>query len=217
MLRGSLPRAKLTVKIPGDTWIGDVSTAHPDAVFRVIAALAGDERGVGVVEIEADHNDKILEEMREHPSTTGVDVLQDENGTALVQFHTKDPLLLFAAYRGGVPVEMPFEIQDGKGSWELSASHGTLSRLGEQLREFGIDFTVDYVQEIGFHQLLTDKQQELVLKAVEMGYYDTPRTCSLSELSDEVGLAKSTCSETLHRAEEKIVKEYISSTRQTFQ
>lgn len=212
-----MPRAKLTVEVPEGTWIKDVSTAHPGAVFRVIAALAGDEGGVGVVEIEAQELPEILEGMREHPSTTGVDLLQVEGGTAIVQFQTEAPLLLFAAYQSGVPVEMPFEIQDGRGSWELSASHETLSRLGEQLREFGISFSVDYVQEIGFHQLLTDKQQELVLKAVEMGYYDTPRKCSLSELSKEVDLAKSTCSETLHRAEEKIVKEYISSTRQTFQ
>lgn len=212
-----MPRAKLTVEVPGGTWINDVSTAHPGAVFRVIAALAGDEYGVGVLEIESDDIDTVIQEMKDHPGTLEVDVLQVESGTSLVQFRTKTPLLLFAAYRSGVPVEMPFEIKDGRGSWELSASHETLSRLGEQLREFGISFSVDYVQEIGFHQLLTDKQQELVLKAVEMGYYDTPRKCSLSELSEEVGLAKSTCSETLHRAEEKIVKEYVSSSGQSFQ
>lgn len=49
------------------------------------------------------------------------------------------------------------------------------------------------------------------MAAVEAGYYDTPRTCTLTELADEVGLAKSTCSEILHRAEEIIVKEFIEN------
>lgn len=37
---------------------------------------------------------------------------------------------------------------------------------------------------------------------IERGYYDTPRRCTLTELADELDLAKSTCSERLHRAEE---------------
>ncbi len=45
--------------------------------------------------------------------------------------------------------------------------------------------------------------------AVEEGYYDTARTCSLTELAGEVGIAKSTCSETLHRAEETVIKQFI--------
>jgi len=42
-------------------------------------------------------------------------------------------------------------------------------------------------------------------------YYDTQREVSLSELANEFGIAKSTCSEVLHRAEGKIVKEFLDS------
>ena len=45
--------------------------------------------------------------------------------------------------------------------------------------------------------------------AVDHGYYDTPRACSLTELAEEVGIAKSTCSETLHRAEETMIKQFM--------
>jgi hypothetical protein len=42
------------------------------------------------------------------------------------------------------------------------------------------------------------------------GYYDTPRDCPLTELADELEIAKSTCSGTLHRAEETIVKRFVA-------
>jgi len=42
-------------------------------------------------------------------------------------------------------------------------------------------------------------------------YYDTQREVSLSELANEFGIAKSTCSEVLHRAEGTIVKEFFDS------
>ncbi|MGK2230049.1 MAG: putative DNA binding protein, partial [Methanobacteriota archaeon] len=46
-------------------------------------------------------------------------------------------------------------------------------------------------------------------KAHELGYYDTPREISLSEVANEMDIAKSTCSEILHRAEGKVVSEFL--------
>jgi predicted DNA binding protein len=111
---------------------------------------------------------------------------------------------------------MPFTIRDGQAEWELTAPQHRLSELGTQLEEFGIRFTVDEIrQQVEPERLLTDRQLGLLLAAVERGYYDTPRECSLTELAESEGLAKSTCSETLHRAEEKVVKEFLESHDET--
>ncbi|WP_396890915.1 helix-turn-helix domain-containing protein [Natronomonas sp.] len=45
----------------------------------------------------------------------------------------------------------------------------------------------------------------------DRGYYDTPRRCTQEDLADALGIAKSTCSETLHRAEEWVIKRFIDS------
>ncbi len=58
-------------------------------------------------------------------------------------------------------------------------------------------------------ELLTDRQQELITKAVEKGYYDTPRDCTLTELAEEFDVNPSAASGVLHRAEETIIKEFI--------
>ena len=126
------------------------------------------------------------------------------------------PLLLLPVQDSGVPLTMPFTIEDGQVEWEITAPQRRLSELGEQLEEFGIPFTVTEVhQQIEPEQLLTDRQLRLVNAAVEHGYYDTPRNCSLTELAEEGGLAKLTCSETLHRAEEKIIKQFIENFDET--
>src|SRR5699024_1561113 len=81
-----------------------------------------------------------------------------------------------------------------------------------QFEQFGIPFTVNEIhRRIEPTQLLTDTQLELVRAAIEQGYYDTPRRCSLTDLAAESDLAKSTCSETLHRAEEKIIKQFVEN------
>lgn len=205
-----MPNAKLELTVPERIWLGRVTREHPDTRIRVLAAIPDGVSGVGLVEVEGPGTDAVLRVMRDEDDITTLEPLQHGEGNALVQFETSDPLLLMPARDSGVPLEMPFDVVNGAVTWEVTASTEQLSKLGEQLDRFGISFTVVYVrQESERGKLLTDRQQDLLEAAVEAGYYDTPRDSSLTELADEVGIAKSTCSSTLHRAEETVVKEYV--------
>lgn len=208
-----MPQAKLVLTIPDGVWIGDLSRAHADVRFRVLAALAGDETGTGLAEISGPDLDSVISTMTSFESVIDLELLQATDDRALVQFETTDPLLLMPVQDSGIALEMPFDIRSGEAVWEITAPQDRLSALGEQLSAFDISFSVEEVhQRIDQSQLLTDRQQRLIKAAVEHGYYDTPRTCSLTELADELGLAKSTVSETLHRAEAAIIKRFNERT-----
>ncbi|UPV75365.1 helix-turn-helix domain-containing protein [Halorussus limi] len=205
-----MPTAKLHITLPEDVWISEVSTAHPDAEFRVLAAFPAEDTGVGLLEISADDLPAVVAAMDEREDITRLDLQQASEESALVEFETTAPLLLFSVQESGLPLELPFTIRDGRASVELTASRDRLSAFTTQLRAFGMEFDVEYVREmINSESLLTQRQRELLHTAVEEGYYDTPRECSLTELAEVAGVAKSTASETLHRVEEKIVKEYV--------
>ncbi|MDY6780154.1 MAG: helix-turn-helix domain-containing protein [Halobacteria archaeon] len=207
-----MPRAKLRVRLPERTWISQVSRENPDTVFTVVAVIPDSEGGVGLVEIKAQEVDGIVGRMREHDDVTDVEVLRSGDTESLVQFETSNPMMLSAAHDSGVPIETPFDIQDGELNWQITASHDRLSELGDRFEEIGVEFEIEYVRDVEFDRLLTQRQRRLVLRAVEMGYYDTPRDCSLTQLAEAAGIAKSTCSEVLHRAEEKIVKNFVNRT-----
>jgi hypothetical protein len=211
-----MPQANLTITIPNGIWIGDISRGHPNASVRILAALTGEDSGVGLAEITAPDLMDIVTDVQTSDSVTELEILQRSENTVLLQFETTMPLLLFPVQDSGVPLEMPFTIKDGQAEWEITAPQHRLSELGTQLREFGIPFTVNEVHHrIEPEQLLTARQLSLVHTAVEHGYYDTPRQCSLTELAEDIGLAKSTCSETLHRAEEKITKQFLENIDET--
>ncbi|MFW5918296.1 MAG: helix-turn-helix domain-containing protein, partial [Haloferacaceae archaeon] len=177
--------------------------------FTILSAFPAEDGGVGLVELTADDPDAVLVDIRGYESITELDLLQRHEETALVQFETTMPLLLLPIQGSGIPLQMPFSIQDGRAEWELTTPHRRLSELGDQLRQFGISYTIEEItQQLEVEQLLTDRQSRIVQQAVEPGYYDTPRECTLTELADELGIAKSTCSEILHRAEGKIVKRF---------
>lgn len=205
-----MPQARLRVTLPDGPWIADVSREHPKALFEILTALPEEGQGFGLLRFRSDSVDSVLEEIRSHETIEEVSIIQQTEGTATIQIVTTRPMILLAAKQAGIPIEMPVEIQDGTATVDVSAAHDRLSELGEQFSAMGIDFEIEYIQQrLHPDQLLTERQQEVLKFAVSNGYYDTPRKCTLTELAEEIGLAKSTCSETLHRAEEVVMKKFV--------
>ena len=207
-----MARAELTIDLPDAVWISDVSTTYPATQFSVLAAFSHEDRGVALLEVSGRDVVEALQAMHEADAVTQLDPLEQNDDSVLVQFETDEPLLLFSLREAGLPLEPPLEITDGRGTLEVVAPHAKLSELREQLDAFGMDFEVGYLYESGdSERLLTPRQQEVLVAAIEAGYYDTPRESTLTGLADDLDTAKSTLSETLHRAEETAVKQFATN------
>lgn len=211
-----MPRAVLTVHIPDRVWMGRLTRRHPDAEFRILTAFPDGDHGTAMAEVTAEDLEEVLRDMSECEEVVDFELLGHPGPEALVQFETSEPLLLVPVRESGALLDLPFEVQDGRASWEVTATHDRLSTLGDQLSALEITFEVESVtQQTEVSQLLTDRQSALVETAVESGYYDTPRDCTLTDLAEEVGVAKSTASETLHRAEGEIIKQFVDEVELT--
>lgn len=205
-----MPYTKLTITVPESVWIGEVSRTYPDTEFRVLAATTCSPSGVVQLEVHSTECETICEEIRGYNSVTELTVFEAGSKCCRVQVETTVPLLLMAIEGSGVPLETPFEIRDGGMELEAMLPQHRLSALSDQFERFDIDFTVDEIrQNDEADSLLTDRQHWLVGEAIERGYYDTPRGCTLTGLAESVDLAKSTCSEVLHRAEGQVLKQHI--------
>jgi predicted DNA binding protein len=58
---------------------------------------------------------------------------------------------------------------------------------------------------------LTERQQEALVRAYELGYYETPRSVSFEEVAAELDCASSTANELLRRAEATVVEAVLTS------
>lgn len=205
-----MAQATLTITMPEQVWIQQLSTAYPDATFRVLAAVPGANSGFALVRITGPDVPDVIDDMTEHPQITELTLAQWSDNEATVHFETTAPLLMFSSRDSGMPIELPVEITDGEATIEVTGSRERLADLAEQLEHFGLKYRIEHVRErLHESQLLSERQLEVVAAAVDEGYYDTPRRCSLTELAEHLDIAKSTCSETLHRAEEAIIKRFV--------
>ncbi|GAB3685070.1 hypothetical protein GCM10028857_14930 [Salinarchaeum chitinilyticum] len=210
-----MPYAELTITIPEAVWIGRLSRTHPETRFRVLAATADEDTGVVRLEVLGEDAPAVVEAMRDCEPVTTLTVFETGTDHCRIQFESKVAVLLTALQRSGVPLETPFEVQDGSLQLATTTPRERLSALGNALDKLGIGYTLERVTEEPETEdpLLTDRQRRLLEAARDRGYYDTPRRITLTELAAEMDLAASTCSEVLHRAEEHLVKEHLGTER----
>lgn len=206
-----MPHAELTVTLPPAVWIGALSREFPDATFRVLSAVPREEEGFGLVEVRTDDPDGVLDAMEAAPGVTTIEPIRREDDVIVLQFETSEPLLLASIQASGVPLSLPLDITDGRAHLEVTASRDRIAALGESFDDLGLVYSLDRLYEsVEAASPLTDKQRETLLAALDRGYYHTPREVTLSELADELGMAASTTSEILHRAEESVVKAFVA-------
>ncbi len=209
-----MPRAKFTITIPDESWISQISNDYSDCVFKVITVLPGSECSVALLELTAQNPVPMLADIEHQEDITMLELLWKDEDEALLQVETSNPLLLDPIQEIGVPLQTPFEVVDGTASWELTTSSDRLSALSEQLEASGIQFDIDYVRSISdsdAESVLTDRQQQVLLAAVEQGYYETPRRTTLTDVAESMNISKATASDILHRAEGKIIDWFVAN------
>jgi predicted DNA binding protein len=92
-----------------------------------------------------------------------------------------------------------------------------LRELMANLDAVDASVTIDWLVRAGSLQAtteintdsITDKQQTALEKAIEMGYYEQPRTTDLGAIAAELGVSDSAVSQRLNNAETKLVKAYL--------
>jgi predicted DNA binding protein len=208
-----MPHAKLTIDIPAHTWISELSTNHPEISFQVVTSIRGDNTGIGLVRLLATDPLAVITEIQAREDVESLELLWKHEDEALVQIETSNPLPLLPVWRAGVPLKMPFDIRDGQATWEVTTSTDRLSNLQSQLDGLGISFSLEHVRDIEESQadrLLTDRQQEVLSTAIDVGYYRAPREATLGDVADTLGVANATCSDILHRAEGHIIHWFVA-------
>ncbi len=204
-----MPRAKLSISIPEATWIHDVSQSHPETTFEVVSAMAGKRTGIGLIELQTADPLPVITDMADRADIVDFDLLWKGETDALLHVETISPSILQPVLQTGIPIELPFTVRNGEATWTVTAASSRFSEFGRLLDEIGADYELEYVHEIGHTRtddIVTDRQQEVLLAALERGYYATPRETTLTDVASDLGISKATCSELLHRAEGSVIR-----------
>ena len=209
-----MPRVRLRVDgVPVDDRLADASTEFPDAEFRVLAALPVDTGLLDVVEVTTLDGDDVVQCFENAPEVRSFEVIHADSERILIRFVIPVSETYNALVAAGIVPQQPVSLRDGWYVAEVTASHERLSAYTEELAAADLPYRVASVtQAHDSSELLTDRQWEFVTEAVERGFYDTPRNCTLTELAGEFDINVSAMSRLRHRAESRIVTAFVAET-----
>ncbi len=147
---------------------------------------------------------------------------KEKNGAYILFIRSGAPSLASALnYIGleGGYLFPPLGIEDGKVKFSFLGNESQIKDFMEKIDALAIHYRVILLADANFSpisplNLLTEKQQEVLLAAYKLGYYDIPRKINTEELSKKLGLVDSTVVEHLRKAELRLIKQIIENKMQ---
>lgn len=207
-----MAHACICVGLPEDGWKADVTQERPQTAVCLSSTSISNGSGVEIVALSGDGIDDSHRMLQNHPNVCDTTTVQQTPTERVIQVETEASTVMAAADTANVPVTYPVLLRDGTARIRITASRERLSEFGAALDTAGLSYTVTSVQQTTeYCPVLTERQSEVLETAVSCGYYETPRRCSLTELADEVGIAKSTCSGILKRIGTALVEEFLQN------
>jgi predicted DNA binding protein len=108
----------------------------------------------------------------------------------------------------------PLCIADGKVKFSFLGNERQIKEFMEKIDAISIHYRVVLLADANFSPIsplsqLTEKQQEVLLTAYKLGYYDIPRKITSDELANKLKLVNSTVVEHLRKGEQRILKQII--------
>ena len=208
-----MPRVQVKLNAAAtDIWLTDISTDFSDAEFRILSSHpVDDDCMVAIVEITTPDGDAIARRYDDAPAVRSSEVIHSEEGMVQIQYVAEVPALYEVLSATETLPRFPIRIRDEWLSSELTASLEQLGEFTTELAAADIPYQiVSVTHSYESNGLLTERQREFITEAVERGYYDSPRGCTLIGLAATFGVNQSAASGVLHRAEGRIIKEFIS-------
>lgn len=204
-----MPKVRMKVEASGS--LTELSKAHPDATFRILTSLSTDAGHMTLVEVEGLDSQTVSDFLEEDSDVLTYEVLHTDDRKSLIQFlQDSEPAAGQAGRESGNPPPYPLVLREGWIHAESTTTHDRLSAFRDQLNAVGVKYELlSVTQSQDPTELLTERQREFVTEALERGYYDSPRRCSLTDIADALGVNKATASGILHRAEGAIIKEFM--------
>lgn len=203
-----MAQARIHVDLPDGRWKSDISHRYSTYSFQIRGMMSGD-CATETVGIPGRKTNECISDIESHSLVDSLDVIEEHRNGVKIYLETIDPIVYSSITQAGTPLVCPAELKCGELTVTVVGPKGAISSLGTEFQDNGMEFELASIQpDHDKRKILTDRQEEVLFTAIEGGYYQNPRECTLTEVAETLEIAKSTCSGTLQRAEEAVVEYY---------
>ncbi|MEM0455658.1 MAG: helix-turn-helix domain-containing protein [Nitrososphaerota archaeon] len=211
----ALKKVTVAVRVPPTAWVRDLVGSGIESVSILDCLQNGDGSITHLFMIRtADHNRslRVIEALKRSNLVEGLSLVRTDrpNGfvCGLVRSRRCDVCGVIASrclMRRG-----EYRVRDGRLTWTFVAEEDEVPRVLEALREKGIDAELLESVDVEGPGLVSIPQLNLIVRAMELGYFDVPRRASIHEVARELGSSPASLSVSIRRGLKRVLKDYIA-------
>lgn len=199
----------LNVKLLG-SWESAISAKHDALIIIHCVTPYGNSYGAqGLFELDSGNSHQVLQGILAHPDIIKIVTVSEEDNKIIGSVVARPWLTCATIIRSDCYLEEAMISPHGTEWTILTPNMQTLSDLINNLERIGSDVRLVSKHETDSGSLLTRRQEYVLKKAFELGYYDYPSRINARELSNILRISPSTLSEILRRSEHKLVNFYL--------
>lgn len=206
-------------------WTADIYRDYPDVSATILHSHALSDISSTIIEaedIDRQRAEEVVDWMSYHPVVQAVELVKHEDDVGLISLHTDfsdsdtQPVGTVFREQPCIPLASA-QVRNGfehcqlmmENREQVQATYKELQKFGpveiNSLNELKSDYHPSDLAAVS--RAVSDlsiRQQEVLKRAIEGGYYDVPQSCTLEELATDDQATMSTLAEHLRHAENKV-------------
>ncbi len=203
---------QVSISVKGGNLFQELAQRHGCKVNVVDCKHSKSREMSLLVEIEGDSIHNLISELKASKEVKRVFFAKSTASKTLVMLILESPLFCDVSKNSNAfCVSCPYNSHSLNGSldWNLLVKDSEdMAKVMDMLQFRGASADVRRIENAFREEVLTTRQNEILLAAIRLGYFDFPRKKGLTELANELAIKPSTLSEIMRRAESKIAKAY---------
>jgi len=203
---------KLSIEIPEDKWLATFNKKYPELNFHILSNFPiGKNSGITSFQIRGSSVKRFISDFKEKSTKQTAQILYEGEDLVILNVKESDPWILNTLVKTELLISYPVLIKEGKIRLEAITNRSKVDTFLIQLKKKDITAKIERIGYYYKSTLLTQRQNEILNLAFQKGYFDIPRSVSLSEFADDLKISKSALSETLRRIFKKLANNHINS------
>ncbi len=198
----------------GESWIRDIVIKHPITIKFLGWMPSRDHRGgKSLIEIKGSKPtlDTVSEALKENPFICHIQLSKSGKQSILGEVEVNSCAICRAIV--GTDCFLTSGTTTDGGDLLLtivSSDRSEIKKFIDSLEKDDCRVEVLSIRDSEKDELLTERQEEVLRKAYEMGYFEYPKRITIKDLSKALDMSISTLSEMLRKGEKKILEYYLS-------
>ena len=203
---------KLSIEIPQDKWLATFNKKYPELNFHILSNFPiGENSGITSFQIRGSSVKRFSSDFREKLAEKTTQILYEGEDLVILNVREVDPWILNTLVKTELLISYPVLVKEGKIRIEAITNRSKVDRFLTQLKKKDIDAKIERIGYYYKSTLLTQRQNQVINLAYQKGYFNIPRSISLSEFAKDLNISKSALSETLRRIFKKLANNYLTS------